>query len=70
MDHKKDIEDLCFTDFRRKVRSAEVLSPTFERLIQTIDFSGHITLACKNGRVLKAAYEESYFSPRRNRLTD
>ena len=69
MDQKKDIDDLCFTDFRRKVRSAEVLSPHLERLAQTLGFNGRITLLFVNGRILKSGYEEGYFSQRADRLS-
>ena len=44
-------EERTFGEFRRKVRSAEVLSAAMEKLLSAI----------QNGRVLKSGYEEGYF---------
>lgn len=54
-------EERSFGEFRRKVRSAEVLSAAMHRLLQTIHFSGRLTVIVQNGRVLKSGYEEGYF---------
>jgi hypothetical protein len=54
-------EEKSFGEFRRKVRSAEVLSASMERLLLTLRFTGRMTLVMQNGRVLKSGYEESYF---------
>jgi hypothetical protein len=58
------IEDLPFTELRRKVRSAEVLSSSVERLLKEVRFTGRLSVIVENGRVLKSGYEESYFSHR------
>jgi hypothetical protein len=53
-----------FLEFRRKVREAEVLSASMERLLQTLHFSGRLSVVVHNGRVLKSGYEEGYFKSR------
>jgi len=63
------IEDLPFTELRRKVRSAEVLSSSVERLLKEVRFTGRLSVIIENGRVLKSGYEESYFS-HRDRTSD
>ena len=50
-----------FVEFRRKVRSAELLSASMERLLCEIHFSGKLSVVVQNGRVLKSGYEEGYF---------
>ena len=54
-------EERNFGEFRRKVRSAEVLSAATQRLLQVIRFTGRLSVVVQNGRVLKAGYEEGYF---------
>ena len=54
-------EERSFGEFRRKVRSAEVLSSAMQRLLQAIHFSGRLSLLVQNGQVLKSGYEEGYF---------
>ena len=54
-------EEVTFVEFRRKVRSAEVLSSAMERLLQSLQFSGRVSVVVQNGRVLKSGYEEGYF---------
>jgi sulfur carrier protein ThiS len=54
-------EESNFVEFRRKVRSAEVLSPTVERLLRSLQFTGKVSVVVQNGRVLKSGYEEGYF---------
>lgn len=54
-------EDAGFAEFRRKVRDAEVLSASMERLMTQIHFNGKISVIVHNGRVLKSGYEEGYF---------
>jgi hypothetical protein len=54
-------EEVSFVEFRRKVRSAEVLSSAMERLLQSLQFSGRVSVVVQNGRVLKSGYEEGYF---------
>jgi hypothetical protein len=53
-----------FVEFRRKVRSAEVLSPAMERLLWSLHFTGRVSVVVQNGRVLKSGYEEGYFRQR------
>ena len=57
-------EDVNFVEFRRKVRSAEVLSPTMEKLLWSLHFTGRVSVVIQNGRVLKSGYEEGYFRQR------
>ena len=54
-------EERSFGEFRRKVRSAEVLSASMEHLLLSLRFSGKLSVVMQNGRVLKSGYEESYF---------
>jgi sulfur carrier protein ThiS len=54
-------EDVCFLEFRRKVRDSEVLSASLERLLAGLHFSGRVSVVLQNGRVLKSGYEEGYF---------
>ena len=56
-----------FLEFRRKVCQSEVLSAAMERLLQTIGFSGRLSVVVQNGRVLKSGYEEGYFCRRKDR---
>lgn len=50
-----------FTEFRRKVREAEVLSAAMERLLLSLSFTGKLSVVVQNGKVLKSGYEEGYF---------
>jgi len=54
-------EERSFAEFRRKVRSAEVLSASMGRLLETLHFTGRLTVIIQNGQVLKSGYEEGYF---------
>ncbi|MGD0506427.1 MAG: hypothetical protein ABSA27_01435 [Terriglobales bacterium] len=54
-------EERSFGEFRRKVRSAEVLSAAMQRLLEAIRFSGRLSVVVQNGQVLKSGYEEGYF---------
>jgi hypothetical protein len=54
-------EETNFVEFRRKVRSAEVLSSAMERLLRSLHFTGRVSVVVQNGRVLKSGYEEGYF---------
>ncbi len=64
LDLPKASEEVGFVEFRRKVRSAEVLSPAMERLLQSLHFTGRVSVVIQNGRVLKSGYEEGYFRQR------
>ena len=59
--HQREEEERSFGEFRRKVRSAEVLSAAMQRLLQTIHFNGRLSVLVQNGEVLKSGYEEGYF---------
>ena len=50
-----------FAEFRRKVRSAELLSAAVERLLRNMRFTGKLSVVVQNGRILKSGYEEGYF---------
>jgi hypothetical protein len=54
-------DETGFVEFRRKVRSAEVLSTSMLRLLQEIRFTGRLSVILQNGQVLKSGYEEGYF---------
>jgi hypothetical protein len=54
-------EERIFGEFRRKVKSAEVLSASIERLLLSLRFTGKVSVVMQNGRVLKSGYEEGYF---------
>jgi hypothetical protein len=64
------IQEEGFGEFRRKVRSAELLSAATERLLRAIQFTGKVSVVVQNGRVLKSGYEEGYFrqEPETSRL--
>ncbi len=57
-------EERHFGEFRRKVKSAEVLSASMERLLLSLRFTGKVSVVMQNGRVLKSGYEEGYFRQR------
>jgi len=57
-------EGSSFVEFRRKVRSAEVLSAAMEQLLKSLQFTGRLSVVVQNGRVLKSGYEEGYFRQR------
>ncbi len=54
-------EEGNFAEFRRKVRSAEVLSASIEQLLRVLRFTGRVSVVVQNGKVLKSGYEEGYF---------
>ena len=55
-------EESIFVEFRRKVRSAEMLSAAMHKILHTLGFTGRLTIVVQNGRVLKSGYEEGYFT--------
>ena len=57
-------EERTFGEFRRKVKSAEVLSASMERLLLSLRFTGKVSVVMQNGRVLNSGYEEGYFRQR------
>ena len=58
---ERDLEERTFTELRRKVRAGEVLSAATVRLLETLRFTGRVSIVVQNGRVLKSGYEEGYF---------
>jgi len=60
----KSNEEKNFGEFRRKVKSAEVLSASMEHLLLSLGFTGRLSVVMQNGRVLKSGYEEGYFHQR------
>ena len=64
MDNNGKQDGSVFLEFRRKVREAEVLSGSMERLLSDLNFSGRVSVIVHNGRVLKSGYEEGYFTRR------
>ncbi len=58
-----------FLEFRRKVREAEVLSASMERLLDSLRFTGRLSVVVQNGKVLKSGYEEGYFCHRTEPVT-
>lgn len=57
-------EEEVFVLFRRKVQEAEVLSASMERLLQSMRFTGRLSVVVQNGHILKSGYEEGYFRQR------
>jgi hypothetical protein len=55
------MEERNFAEFRRKVRSAEVLSASTGQLLRGLHFTGRLSIIVRNGLVLKSGYEEGYF---------
>ena len=47
-------EEQGFVEFRRKVRSAEVLSAAMERLLLSLQFTGRVSVVVQNGRVFSS----------------
>jgi hypothetical protein len=56
--------DRTFTEFRRKVKEANILSAAMEKLLGAVGFSGRLSIVVQNGKVLKSGYEEGYFTRR------
>jgi hypothetical protein len=55
------VEERTCGEFRRKMRSSEVLSAAMEKLLSAIHFTGRVRIVVQNGRMLKSGYEEGYF---------
>jgi len=53
-----------FLLFREKVRNCELLSASTVQLLQSLGFTGRLTVVVNNGMVLKSGYEEGYFRRR------
>ena len=54
-------EEAVFTEFRRRIRDAEVLCTGMQKLLLALNFSGKVSVVVHNGRILKSGYEEGYF---------
>ncbi len=63
-DTEPTVDERTFTEFRRKIREAEVLSAATEKLLRSLRFSGRLSVVVKNGCILKSGYEEGYFTRR------
>ncbi len=57
----QDQDEKQFTEFRQKVRSADLLSAAVVHLLRAIHFTGRVCIVLHNGQVLKSGYEEGYF---------
>lgn len=55
------MEEKNFAEFRRKVRSAEVLSASTGQLLRGLRFTGRLSIIVRDGLVLKSGYEEGYY---------
>jgi len=66
IEDKQFTQEKQFTEFRQKVRSAQLLSAAVEHLLRAIGFTGRLSVVVQNGRVLKSGYEEGYFCSRPN----
>jgi hypothetical protein len=58
------VEERTFTELRRKIREAELLSAATENLLRALRFSGRPSVVVQNGCILKSGYEEGYFTRR------
>jgi hypothetical protein len=55
-----DLGDI-FLQFRRKVQQSELLSAATARLLESLSYTGRLTILLQNGRIIKSGYEEGYF---------
>jgi hypothetical protein len=55
------LEEKLFVELRRKVRDSELLSSSSQQILQSLHFTGVLTVVVQNGRVLKSGYQEGYF---------
>lgn len=61
---ERTVEDRHFSEFRRRVKDADILSPDIKKLMGHLAFSGRLSVVVQNGRILKSGYEEGYFTRR------
>ena len=61
-----DEEDRAFQELRRRVRESKILSPTVEALLESVHFTGRLSVVVQNGKILKSGYEEGYFTRRQD----
>jgi sulfur carrier protein ThiS len=64
-----DAEDRAFQELRRKIREAKVLHPHVESLLESVRFTGRLSVVVQNGKILKSGYEEGYFTRRQEERT-
>jgi len=62
----EDEQDRAFQELRRRVREAKVLSPAVESLLESVRFTGRLSVVVQNGKILKSGYEEGYFTRRQD----
>jgi len=58
------VAENMFTEFRRKIQEAELLSTDTVQLLRNLRFSGRLSVVVQNGCILKSGYEEGYFTRR------
>jgi len=58
------VAERTFTELRRKIQEAELLSTDTVQLLRTLRFSGRLSVVVQNGCILKSGYEEGYFTRR------
>lgn len=63
---EKQTGESSFLQLREKIRAAEVLASSMERLLKDSKFTGRVSVVVQNGRILKCGYEEGYFSRRQD----
>jgi sulfur carrier protein ThiS len=56
------VERKTFTEFRFKIHQYKLRSATTGELLQSLRFSGRLSVVVKNGCIVKSGYEEGYFS--------
>ena len=61
-----DEEGRAFQELRRRVRESKILSPTVEALLESVHFTGRLSVVVQNGKILKSGYEEGYFTRRQD----
>ncbi len=66
MQHSQSNEDGIFSEFRKKVRCGEIASASMESLLRQLKFTGRLCLIVDKGKILKAGYEEGYFTRRQD----
>ena len=57
----RGIEEAGFTEFRRKIRAAEVLSAAMQRLLSDIRFNGKVSVIIQNGKCSNQATRKDIF---------
>jgi sulfur carrier protein ThiS len=59
--------ETTFVEFRRKVRTSQLLATAVSQLLREIHFTGRISVVVQNGTILKSGYEEGYFTRKDDR---